>query len=83
MKSQNKAGTWFKIILLENGNFLVCKLCENYAGHVRGGIVKTWRICTTHPRQSAKEFDIMARNGLARAEAFDLYNKKIGGKQKP
>ncbi len=26
-----------------SGKYLIFKLCENYAGHVRGGIAKTWR----------------------------------------
>lgn len=25
------------------GKYAIFKLCENYAGHVRGGIAKTWR----------------------------------------
>ena len=25
------------------GKYVIFKLCENYAGHVRGGISKTWR----------------------------------------
>ena len=31
--------------LIDNGDttFSVLKLCENYDGHVRGGIRKTWR----------------------------------------
>ncbi len=30
--------------LIQKGDsFAVYKLCENYAGHIKGGIAKTWR----------------------------------------
>lgn len=27
----------------ERKDYMVFKLCENYAGHVKGGVAKTWR----------------------------------------
>ena len=64
-KSQNKAGTMYGLALLKSGKFGVYVLKENYAGHVRGGIAKSWAYC-------AKE--------LTEKDARDLFNKKINGK---
>lgn len=44
------------------GGYYVFKLCKNYAGHVRGGIAKTWRYI-------AKD--------LSHADAIDLLNKRV------
>lgn len=48
---KNSKGVWFapgKADVSQEGyadrnDYMVFKLCENYAGHVRGGIAKTWR----------------------------------------
>jgi hypothetical protein len=47
------------------GSYMVFKLCENYAGHVRGGIAKTWRYIA---------------KGLSLDEAKALMEKKTGQK---
>lgn len=81
-KAQNKAGTWFALVALDNGNFLVYKQCTNYNGNVYGGISKTWRCCQTHQRMNNTDFQAMARNGLPEDEARALFNKKLKGKAK-
>lgn len=43
--------------------YLIFKLCENYAGHVPGGIAKSWRY--------------VAR-GLSLDEAKALFEKRLG-----
>lgn len=49
----------------ELGGYIVWKLCENYAGHVRGGIAKTWRY---------------VGQNLTHAEAVALMNRRCGYK---
>ena len=44
------------------GGYQVWRLCENYAGHVRGGIAKTWRY--------------VDRN-MSFEDAIELLNKKV------
>jgi len=41
---QNQAGTTYGLVR-DNGTFAVYVLARNYAGHVRGGILATWRLC--------------------------------------
>lgn len=50
---------------IDAGGYYVFKLCENYAGHVRGGIAKTWRY--------------IDRN-LSHADAVALMNRRLGYK---
>lgn len=45
--------------------YMVFKLCENYAGHVRGGVSKSWRYVA---------------DGLTLEEAKALMEKKVGRK---
>lgn len=49
----------------ECGGYVVWRLCENYAGHVHGGISKTWRYV-------AKD--------LSFADAIELMNRRCGYK---
>jgi hypothetical protein len=49
----------------DRGYYLVFKLCENYAGHVRGGVSKTWRYIA---------------DGLSLDEAKALMEKRVGRK---
>jgi hypothetical protein len=48
-----------------DGGYSVWRLCENYEGSVRGGLVKTWRYI-------AKD--------LSHADAIDLMNRRCGYK---
>ena len=82
MKAQNKAGTWFSMTQLENGNYLVRKLCSNYNGSVRGGISNQWRCVEPKQRMTHNEFQKMAREGMSKIEAEKLYNKRLKGTQK-
>jgi len=82
MKAQNKAGTFFSLVKLENGNYLVYKLCSNYDGNVRGGISKNRRCVQPTQRMSHADFQKMSRNGLPKIEAESLFNKRLKGKQK-
>ena len=51
------------------GKFAVLVLCENYAGHVRGGIAKTWRV-------DARDLTIdECRAVMEKRVARKLYNK--------
>lgn len=45
------------------GGYMIFKLCENYAGHVRGGFAKTWRYTDTE---------------LSYEDAVKVMNKKLG-----
>lgn len=45
----------------DQGGYAVVSLEKNYAGHVRGGIAKTWRV---------------VKSGLTHREAVDLLNKR-------
>ena len=38
----NKRGIKYALVI-DGNSYGVWKLCENYNGHVRGGIKKTWR----------------------------------------
>tara|TARA_R110000803_G_scaffold210685_3_gene283204 strand:- start:3575 stop:3823 length:249 start_codon:yes stop_codon:yes gene_type:complete len=82
MKAQNKAGTFFSLTELENGNYLVFKLCSNSDSRVRGGISKTWRCDQPTVRMSHTDFQKMAREGMSKTEAEALYNKRLKGSQK-
>jgi hypothetical protein len=82
MKAQNKAGTWFYLKQLNNGNALVYKLCSNYSGNVRGGISKQWRVVQPNARMSHTDFQKMARQGMIKTEAIALFNKRLKGSQK-
>jgi hypothetical protein len=82
MKAQNKAGTWFALEELSNGNALVHKLCSSYCGQVRGGIQKMWRIVQPSVRMSHKEFQKMAIEGMPKSEAEKLFNRRLKGTQK-
>lgn len=61
-------GVWFAPGKSEDGSYMVFKLCENYAGHVRGGIAKTWRV---------------SGEGLSLDEAKALMEKKVGRRLYP
>lgn len=65
--AENKAGCRFAIVTA-NGSFKVYRECCNYAGHVRGGIAKTWRV--------VESFTVFE-------DADFVFHKKILGKQKP
>lgn len=65
--AENKAGCRFAIVL-KNNEFKLYRECCNYAGHVRGGIAKTWRVV-----ESFMSFE----------DADCLFQRKILGKQKP
>jgi hypothetical protein len=66
-KAQNQAGTTYGLALLPNGKFGVYILKHNYAGHVRGGIVASWRYCLIDVEEAA---------------ARELFQKKLKGKVK-
>ena len=50
------------IVKTDEKQYAVYKLCENYAGHVRGGIATTWRYL---------------EKGLTLQAAESLFNKKV------
>lgn len=50
------------IIKTDEKQYAVYKLCENYAGHVRGGISSTWRYI---------------EKGMTLHNAEKLFNKRI------
>ena len=47
------------------GGYVVWKLCENYAGHVHGGIAKTWRY---------------VEKDMSFSDAVTLMNRRLGYK---
>ena len=47
------------------GGYYVWVLCENYAGHCRNGVAKTWRVVAS---------------GLSYADAVSLMNRRLGEK---
>lgn len=51
-----------RIVKTDEKQYAVYKLCENYAGHVRGGIASTWRYI---------------EKGLTLSAAETLFNKKV------
>lgn len=57
-------GVWFAPGKNDQG-YIVFKLCENYAGHVRGGIAKTWRAVNQE---------------LSLFEAMTVMEKRVGRK---
>ena len=74
MKAQNKAGTWFALKVLKNGNALVYKLCSNYS---LGCITKQWRCVQPTRKMSHLEFQKMAREGLELEIAKKLFDKIV------
>jgi len=66
-KGKNKVGTTYTLSKLPNGSFGVYILKENYAGHVRGGIAKTWCYC---------------EKNMLESDAVKLFEKKLNGKAK-
>ncbi len=48
----NKRGIKYALVAKANG-FAVYKLCENYAGHCKGGIAYTWRCVESSMTQEA------------------------------
>lgn len=78
-KKPNTVGTWFGLVILQNGNFLVYKLCENY---VLGKINKTWRYILPKQRMSYAETSKLSRTGMPEIEARALFTKRLAGKQK-
>ena len=66
---KNKAHRSSKGVLYAPGKddrgYVVFKLCENYAGHVRGGIAKTWRV---------------VKQELSLTEAMAVMEKRVGRK---
>jgi hypothetical protein len=61
-KSDN--GIWYAPGKNDRG-YIVFKLCENYAGHVRGGIAKTWCVI---------------KQELSLDQAMALMEKRVGRK---
>ena len=82
IKKQNKAGTWFALVQIKTGNYLVYKYCINSNGKVRGGMSGAWRYVQPVSRMSYAESSKMAREGLPLEEAEALFNKRLAGKQK-
>jgi hypothetical protein len=66
-KAQNKSGTTYGLALLPNGKFGVYILKHNYAGHVKGGVAKSWCYCVKDVEESV---------------ARELFQKKLNGKVK-
>lgn len=64
-KGTNTVGKVFALVRDSDGTFSVWTLAENYAGHVRGGIAKSWRYCA---------------KGMAEDDARAMYAKKLKGK---
>ena len=79
MKAQNKAGTWFQLYKLNNGMYLVYKLCENYH---QGRMIKRWRMVLPNPKTAHYAVQALARNGMSKETATILFNKRINGTQK-
>lgn len=63
----NKGGKRYAIVAHPAGGFAVYAECSNYAGHVRGGIAKTWRVC---------------EKGIELEAAEALFTRKLKGKSK-
>ena len=66
-KSRNQVGTLYGLSLSHDGKYGVWVLRHNYAGHVRGGIIATWRYCLL---------------GAEESEARKIFSKKLKGKVK-
>ena len=82
MKAQNKAGTWFALTEKANGNFLVHKLCSNHSSNFCAGISKTWRFVQPRQRMTNFELQEMAREGMEKAAALELFGKRLKGTQR-
>lgn len=81
-KGNNKAGTEYRLVMINNGMFLVYKQCLNYSAHTKGGIRESFRYVAPHQRMSFKESSEYARNGVPEKEARELFNRKLKGKVK-
>jgi hypothetical protein len=62
--AKSAKGVWFAPGKNDHG-YIVFKLCENYAGHVRGGIVRSWRAVNQE---------------LSLTEAMNVMEKRVGRK---
>lgn len=62
----DKNGKRYAICAHRDGGFAVYVECSNYAGHVRGGIAKTWRL---------------AEKGLDLVAAETLLARRCGAKR--
>jgi len=81
-KGNNKAGTEYRLVQLNNGMFLVYKQCLNYSAHTKGGIRESFCYVVPRQRMSFKESSEYARNGAQECEARKLFDKKLKGKVK-
>ena len=54
--------------------FSVYVLCENYAGHVRGGIARTWRVACY--KDKARRGKMVTK--LTKEDALAYFNKLTG-----
>ena len=66
-KNKNKAGTVFALCAMDDGTWSVWRLRENYAGHCKGGITRTWGY---------------VRLNMTEIDARDLYQRRLAGRQK-
>jgi len=64
-KGTNTVGKVYALVRDSDGTFSVWTIAENYAGHVRGGIAKSWRRCA---------------NGMTEDDARAMYARKLKGK---
>ena len=65
-RDTNKKGIRFALVKMVDGTYSVYKECQNYCGHIKGGIKKTWRVVS---------------KGLNRSDAVSLYNRRRNGTQ--
>jgi len=80
MQAQNQSGKWYKLIQKPNGNYAVYARSVNYR---QGKDIATWGFCVPTPRTTPhNEMERIAREGMPKSVAVDLFNKKIKGKQK-
>lgn len=70
----NTVGTRYAIVEKTPGRFLVYRECANYAGHLPGGIAKTWRV--VNEKMTLAEI----AKGMTLAEAETLFAKRLAGK---
>ena len=76
--AQNKSGLVYGLVKHRDGRALVAVLKTNYS---LGKNVKKWFFCSKH-KQSGNDFQRMIREGLPFEEAYQMYLKKLDGKQK-
>lgn len=81
-KDNNKAGTEYRLMKLDNGNYLVYKRSLNYSAHTKGGMRESYGYVTPRQRMSFTESSKYAREGDSFENAKKIFDKKIAGKQK-